>query len=76
MSVKLRLLVAITGVESNEIIQVYTVAVSEVTLSPSKKSYLPETVESIYNWSPENRLQLNPTKCKQLVTSFKKSSPS
>ena len=50
-------------------------AISEV-ISPSQQSSLQYAVDYIAKWSQENRLQLNPTKYKEVQTCFKKSPPS
>ena len=42
----------------------------------SKKSHLQDAVDYINIWLQENCFQLNPTKCKELVTCFKGSPPS
>ena len=49
--------------------------VSEFVL-PSKPSYLQEAVDHMNNWSHENRLQLKSSKCKEVMTCFKRLSPS
>jgi len=48
--------------------------ISEIVPS-SKQSHLQDAVDYINNWSQENGLQLNPTKCKEVVTCFKGSPP-
>ena len=42
----------------------------------SGESSLQEAVNSIFSWSHSYLFQLNPTKCKELVVCFKKTSPS
>ena len=42
----------------------------------SAESRLQALIDHISSWSLENHLQLNPIKCKELVTRFKRSSPS
>ena len=42
----------------------------------SKESHLKDAVDYINNRAQENRLQLNPTKCKVLVTSFTRTTTS
>ena len=37
----------------------------------SKQSHLQDAVDYTNNWSQENGLQFNPTKCKEVVTCFK-----
>ena len=49
--------------------------VSEI-VPPSCPSSLQQVVEEISSWSCENHLQLNPSKCKELRTCFKRSPPS
>ena len=49
--------------------------VSEVLLA-AEQSHLQEAVDYINDWSRENPLQLNPTKCKELLSCFKKTPPS
>ena len=48
--------------------------VSEVVL-PSKHSTLQQAADLIHDWSQENHLQLNPIKCKEIRTCFKRTSP-
>ena len=48
--------------------------VSEI-VPPSKQSALQQAVDFISSWSQENRLQLNPSKCKELQSCFKRSPP-
>ena len=48
--------------------------VSEI-VPPSNQSALPYAVDFISTWSQENRLQLNPSKCKELQSCFKRSPP-
>lgn len=48
--------------------------VSEIVL-PSKQSALQQAVDFISTWSQENCLQLNPSKCKELHSCFKRSPP-
>ena len=48
--------------------------VSEIVL-PSKQSALQQAVDFISTWSQDNRLQLSPSKCKQLRSYFKSSPP-
>ena len=48
--------------------------VSEI-VPPSKQSALQQAVDFISTWSQENRLQLNPSKCKELQSCFKRSPP-
>ena len=45
--------------------------VSEIIL-PSRTSHLQEAVDYINIWSQENRLELNPSKCKEILTCFKR----
>ena len=49
--------------------------VSEV-VPASKLSTLQQAADYIYDWSQENHLQLNPTKCKEICTCFKHTPPS
>ena len=49
--------------------------ISEVIL-PSKQSSLQQAVDYIDAWSQENRLQLKPTKCKEVRSCFKRNPPS
>ena len=42
----------------------------------SAKSRLQVAIDHNSNWSLENHFQLNPIKCMELVTCFKRSSPS
>ena len=49
--------------------------ISEV-VTPSKESLLQKAVDYINNWSQENRLQLKPSKCKEIQSCFKRSPPS
>ena len=49
--------------------------VSEI-VPPSCPSSLQQVVEEISSWSCENHLELNPSKCKELRTCFKRSPPS
>ena len=49
--------------------------VSEV-VPASKLSTLQQAADYIYDWSQENHLQLNPTKCKEIRTCFKRTPPS
>ena len=49
--------------------------ISEV-ISPSQQRSLQHAVGHIAKWSQENRLELNPTKCKEVQTCFKRSPPS
>ena len=49
-------------------------AVSEIA-PPSNQSALQHAVDFISTWSHENRLQLNPSKCKELQSCFKRSPP-
>lgn len=49
--------------------------VSEVVL-PAQQSHLHEALDDIYDWCPENYLQLSPIKCKELLSCFKKTRPS
>ena len=48
--------------------------VSEV-VPPSKHSTLQEAADFIHDWSQENHLQLNPIKCKEIRTCFKRTPP-
>ena len=48
--------------------------VSEI-VPPSKQSALQQAVDFISSWSQENRLQLNPSKCKELQSCFTRSPP-
>lgn len=48
--------------------------VSEIVL-PSKQSALQQAVDFTSTWSQENCLQLNPSKCKELHSCFKRSPP-
>ena len=48
--------------------------VSEVAPA-SKHSSLQQEAEYIHDWSQENHLQLNPTKCKEIRTCFKRTPP-
>ena len=48
--------------------------ISEI-VPPSKQSALQRGVDFISTWSQENRLQLNPSKCKELQSCFKSSPP-
>ena len=48
--------------------------VSEI-VPPSKQSTLQQAVDFISTWSQDNRLQLNPSKCKELQSFFKSSPP-
>ena len=48
--------------------------VSEV-VSPSKHSTLQQAADFIHDWSQENHLQLNPIKCKEIRTCFKRTPP-
>ena len=50
------------------------ITISEV-IPPSQQSSLQYAVDHIANWFQENRLQLNPTKCKEVQTCFKRSPP-
>ena len=45
--------------------------VSEV-VPASKHSSLQQTADHIHDWSQQNHLQLNPTKCKEIRTYFKR----
>ena len=45
--------------------------VSEV-VPASKLSTLQQAADYIYDWSQVNHLQLNPTKCKEIRTCFKR----
>ena len=38
-------------------------------------SSLQEVTDSIVDWSPGNKFQLNPSKCKEFVVSFKRNQP-
>ena len=49
--------------------------ISEV-IPPSKQSSLQQAVDYIDAWSQENRLQLKPTKCKEVRSYFKRNPPS
>ena len=49
--------------------------VSEV-VPASKLSTLQQAADYIHDWSQENHLQLNPTKCKEIRTCFKRTTPS
>ena len=49
--------------------------ISEV-IPPSKQSSLLQAVDYIDAWSQENRLQLKPTKCKEVRSCFKRNPPS
>jgi hypothetical protein len=49
--------------------------ISEV-IPPSKQSSLQQAVDYIDAWSQENRLQLKPTKCKEVRSCFKRNPPS
>ena len=49
--------------------------VSEV-VSASTLSTLQQAADYIHDWSQENHLQLNPTKCKEIRTFFKCTPPS
>ena len=49
--------------------------VSEV-VPASKLSTLQQAADYIYDWSQVNHLQLNPTKCKEIRTCFKRTPPS
>ena len=49
--------------------------VSEV-VPASKLSTLQQAADYIYDWSQENHLQLNPSKCKEIRTCFKRTPPS
>ena len=42
---------------------------------PSKQSALQQAIDFISTWSQDNRLQLNPSKCKELHSCFKSSPP-
>ena len=48
--------------------------VSEI-VPPSKQSAVQQAVDFISSWSQENRLQLNPSKCKELQSCFTRSPP-
>ena len=48
--------------------------VSEV-VPASKLSTLQQAADCIHDWSQENHLQLNPTKCKEIRTCFKRTPP-
>ena len=48
--------------------------VSEI-VPPSKQSALQQAIDFISTWSQDNRLQLNPSKCKELQSCFKSSPP-
>ena len=48
--------------------------VSEV-VPASKLSTLQQAGDYIQDWSQENHLQLNPTKCKEICTCFKRTPP-
>ena len=48
--------------------------VSEI-VPPSNQSTLQHVVDFISTWSQENHLQLNPSKCKELQSCFKRSPP-
>ena len=48
--------------------------VSEI-VPPSKQSAPQQAVDFISTWSQDNRLQLNPSKCKELQSCFKRSPP-
>ena len=42
---------------------------------PSKHSTLQQAADLIHDWSRENHLQLNPIKCKEIRTCFKRTPP-
>ena len=44
-------------------------------VTPSKQSALQQAVDFISTWSEDNRLQLNPSKCKEMQSCFKRSPP-
>ena len=48
--------------------------VSEV-VPASKHSSLQQAADHIHDWSQQNHLQLNPTKCKEIRTYFKRTPP-
>ena len=48
--------------------------VSEV-VPPSKHSTLQQAVDFIHDWSQQNHLQLNPIRCKEIRTCFKRTTP-
>ena len=48
--------------------------VSEL-VPPSKHSTLQQAADFIHDWSQENHLQLNPIKCKEIHTCFKRTPP-
>ena len=48
--------------------------VSEI-VPPSKQSAFQQAVDFISTWSQDNHLQLNPSKCKELQSCFKRSPP-
>ena len=48
--------------------------ISEI-VQPSNVSNLQHVVDHVNKWSHENRLQLNPRKCKEMLTCFKRSPP-
>lgn len=50
-------------------------SISEV-VPTSAESRLQVVIDRISNWSQQNHSQLNPIKCKEVVTYFKRSSPS
>ena len=49
--------------------------ISEI-VPPSKQSHLQQAVDNLNDWSRENLFQLNPIKCKEITTCFKRSPPS
>ena len=49
--------------------------VSEYIVDHTDNSSLQEVTDSIVDWSRRNKFQLNPSKCKELVVSFKRNKP-
>ena len=49
--------------------------VFEYVSPPSKHSPVQQAADFIHDWSQENHLQLNPIKCKEIRTCFKRTSP-
>jgi hypothetical protein len=49
--------------------------VSEYITDQAENSSLQEVTNSIVDWSERNKFQLNPSKCKEFVVSFKRNEP-
>ena len=49
--------------------------VSDYIVDNTDNSSLQEVTDSIVDWSCRNKIQLNPSKCKEFVVSFKRNQP-